>query len=56
MHWRGFFELTPGKSRVVYMQEIDVNGLSLSDAPLLKEKVHKAMEEGLRRYRNYPSA
>lgn len=55
MHWRGFFELTPGPCRVVYLDEIDVSGYTASNILLLKQKVHDAMEEGLRRYKTYAS-
>ena len=50
MHWRGFFELTPGPCRVVYMDEIDVSGYGPKDIPALKQKVHDVMEAGLRKY------
>jgi len=50
MHWRGFFELTPGPCRVVYMDEISVSNYTAADIQVLKQKVHGLMEEGLRRY------
>ncbi|MGN6616853.1 MAG: lysophospholipid acyltransferase family protein [Ilyomonas sp.] len=50
MHYRGFFELTPGKSRIVYMTEIPVEGYTMKDVIALKQKVHGIMEEGLRKY------
>ena len=52
MHWRGIFELIPGKSRVVYLQEISVKEYTAKDMQLLKQHVYNKMEEGLRRYRN----
>lgn len=54
MHYRGFLELTPGKCRCVYLAEIKVEGLSMADVKSLRDKVYKAMEEGLRRYNKYP--
>ncbi len=54
MHYRGIFELTPGISRVVYLQEVPVAGLGLKDIQSLKQTVYDLMERGLRRYRNYP--
>jgi len=53
MHWRGIFELTPGKSRVVFMKEIPVHNYTIKQLPLLKQHVRDVMEEGLRRYRKY---
>lgn len=50
MHTNSVFSLNPGKSRAVFLPEIGVDGLSLSEAPLLKEKVFKTMEEELKAY------
>lgn len=46
-HYNNFFSLTPGKSRIVYLEEIPVDGLTVSDVKALKEKVYKIMEEKL---------
>ena len=43
MHYSSVFRMTPGKNRIVYMEEIPVKGLTLADLPVLKEKVHAAM-------------
>ncbi|WP_153797545.1 lysophospholipid acyltransferase family protein [Foetidibacter luteolus] len=51
MHWRGFFELTPGPCRVVYLAEVDVSQYSPADIAVLKQKVHDVMEEGLIKYK-----
>ncbi len=56
LHYRGLFELTPGINRVVYLEEIPVMGLNMNDIHDLKNRVYKIMEEGLKRYRNYPAA
>ena len=56
MHYRGIFELTPGLSRVVYLEEVPVTGLTLKNIQSLKQQVYGIMENGLRRYRSYPSA
>lgn len=55
MHYRSLFELNPGKNRVVYLDEVPVNGLTMKDIPHLKEKVYQIMEEGLKRYISYPT-
>ncbi len=50
LHYKGLLELTPGKNRVVYLEEIKVDGLTMKDMPMLKQQVYEVMEEGLRRY------
>lgn len=54
LHYRSIFSLTPGKNRVVYLEEVPVTGLEMKDIAFLKQKVFDLMEQGLRRYRNYP--
>jgi 1-acyl-sn-glycerol-3-phosphate acyltransferase len=56
MHFDSIFSLTPGKSRVVYLETVQVDGYSMDDVEALKSKVYKMMDEGLRRYRNYPTS
>ena len=56
MHYSGIFTLTPGVSRIVYLQEIDVSNYTINDLNELKDKVYKMMEEGLKRYRSYPQS
>jgi 1-acyl-sn-glycerol-3-phosphate acyltransferase len=50
MHYRGFFELTPGISRTVYLSDVPVTNYTMAQVKELKEKVYNSMEEGLRRY------
>lgn len=54
MHYSSIFTLTPGKCRVVFLNEVPVQGLTAEDLPALKQKVHDLMDAGLRRYRKYP--
>ena len=42
---------TPGKSRIVYLDEIPVEGLTTADVKTLKEKAYKIMEEKLIAYK-----
>lgn len=56
MHYRGLFTLTPGVSRVIFLPEVPVQGMTLSDIPRLKQQVYTLMESGLQRYRNDPAA
>jgi 1-acyl-sn-glycerol-3-phosphate acyltransferase len=53
LHFHSIFSLTPGKNRVVFLKEVPVTDLTISDIPALKEKVYQMMDEGLRRYRRY---
>ena len=47
MHYRSIFSLNPGKSRSVFLPEINVEGLSLGDVPELKRQVFSLMSEEL---------
>ena len=49
--YESLLSLSPGKCRTVFMQEIDVKGLTLSDTKSLKEKVYKLMEDALIKYK-----
>ena len=53
MHYGEVFTLTPGKNRVVFLDEISVQGLTLKDLEQLKNKVYAIMEEKLKQYINY---
>jgi 1-acyl-sn-glycerol-3-phosphate acyltransferase len=55
LHYKSVFSLTPGRSRVIYLEEIPVTDLSSKDIPALKEKVYKIMADGLKRYIQYPT-
>lgn len=55
LHYNSILSLTPGKNRVVYLTTIEVEDfvdLSIDD---LRDHVYQMMDEGLRRYRKYPS-
>lgn len=53
LHYSSIFTLTPGKCRVVFLNEVPVQGLTMENMPDLKQKVYNIMEAGLRRYRSY---
>lgn len=54
LHWRSIFTLTPGLSRVVFLDEVSIDDYTSADAvPALKEKVYNSMNECLMRYRKY---
>lgn len=53
LHWTSIFSLTPGISRCVFLDEIEVDLFKTkADVQLLKQKVHAIMEEGLIKYRS----
>jgi 1-acyl-sn-glycerol-3-phosphate acyltransferase len=54
MHYRSIFSLNPGRSRSVFLHEIPVEGLRLSDMNMLKQKVYHIMDHKLRLYGGSP--
>ena len=50
LHYDSMFSLTPGISRAIFMDEVPVNGLTLADIDLLKNKVYQLMEAELRKW------
>jgi len=55
LHFSSIFTLTPGRCRVVFLEEVAVDGLTLENLPALKKQVFDVMDAGLRRYRKYPA-
>ena len=51
LSYKSIFSLTPGKSRAMFLEEINVNGLTVKDVRILKDKVHTIMEEKLLLYK-----
>ena len=51
MGYESIFSLNPGHCRIVYLDEIPVDGLDIKDISLVKEKVYQAMEEKLVQYK-----
>jgi 1-acyl-sn-glycerol-3-phosphate acyltransferase len=51
MHYRSIFTLNPGISRILYLNEIPVEGLSLRDLPQLKARTYAIMEKTLREWK-----
>jgi len=50
MNYKSIFSLSPGRCRIVYMDEVQVGGLTVNDITFLKEKVYRLMEEKLLHY------
>ncbi|XZF12974.1 lysophospholipid acyltransferase family protein [Chitinophagaceae bacterium MMS25-I14] len=46
-HYSGWWKLSPGRNRAVYLDPVQVEGYTIADIPALKEKVYKLMEAGL---------
>ena len=51
MNYSSVFSLNPGKCRIIYLDEISVEGLTMADVVKLKEKVYVIMENKLREYK-----
>ena len=51
MHYKSMFSLTPGRCRIVYLDEIPVEGYTTADIAQLKQKVFYAMEAKLIQYK-----
>lgn len=50
MPYESLFSMSPGRSRIVYLNEIPVAGYTLADAGRLKDEVYAIMEKKLREY------
>ena len=50
MPYESIFLMTPGRSRILYLDEISVNGYSIAEAGQLKDKVYAIMEKKLIEY------
>lgn len=50
MPYESLFRMSPGRSRILYLAEVPVEGMILADVVLLKEKVYRMMEEKLIEY------
>lgn len=51
LNYARFLSLTPGRCRIIYLDEIPVTGLELRDLQQLKARVYKIMEEKLIEYK-----
>lgn len=50
LNYKSIFSLTPGRSRAVFLPEVEVNGYTLSDVEKLKATVYSIMETALIKY------
>jgi len=51
MNYKSIFAMNPGICRIVYLKEIPVDGLTIEDVQLLKQKVYEIMEKKLIEYK-----
>lgn len=51
MNYKSVFLISPGRSRAVFLDEIETAGMTAKDVNLLKEKVFKIMEQKLIQYK-----
>jgi 1-acyl-sn-glycerol-3-phosphate acyltransferase len=51
MNYKSIISMTPGKNRGVYLEEVPVEGLTIDDVEMLKQKVYDIMEERLIHYK-----
>ena len=47
MHYSSIFSLNPGRLRAVYLPEVSVEGLTMEDLQVLKERIFRIIEEEL---------
>ena len=52
-HYSGWWKLWPGINRAVYLEHVEVAGMTPEQLPALKQQVHNSMETELKKY-NYP--
>lgn len=50
MPYESFFRMTPGRSRILYMEEVPVAGYTLDDVGRLRDEVYARMEIRMRTY------
>ncbi len=53
LHFKNIFSLCPGKNRVVYLAEINVQGLTMKDLVKVRALSFSIIENGLKKYRKY---
>lgn len=47
MHYSSAFTLNPGRSRALFLEEVSVDGYTMEDVALLRQKVYSMMEQKL---------
>jgi 1-acyl-sn-glycerol-3-phosphate acyltransferase len=49
-HFSGWWKIWPGSNRVIYLEPVQVAGLTQADVPALKRRVYEEMETALLKY------
>jgi 1-acyl-sn-glycerol-3-phosphate acyltransferase len=50
-HYSAWWKLWPGRNRVIYLEPIETNGLTMENLPELKRQVYELMEKEIVKYR-----
>lgn len=50
MNYHSIFSINPGRSRAIYLPEVNVAGMTMDDVPRLKKQVYEMMEQKLIAY------
>lgn len=50
MNYHSIFSINPGRSRAIYLPEVNVDGMNMDDVPRLKKQVYEMMEQKLIAY------
>ena len=50
-HYKMWWTIWPGTNRAIYLDLVDVTGMTIDDLPLLKERVFRLMENAIVKYR-----
>ncbi len=50
-HYSVWWKIWPGRNRAVYLEPVEVTGMTMEDLPALKQQVYNAMETALVKYK-----
>ncbi len=50
-HYSAWWKIWPGRNRAVYLPPVEVEGLTMADLPMVRQKVYKLMEVALLEYK-----
>jgi len=51
LNYKSIFSLTPGKSRAVFLEEVETSGYQDTEVEMLKQRVYSIMEKALIKYK-----
>ena len=50
-HYSAWWKMWPGRNRIVYLDPVNVQGITLDNLPALKQQVYSIMEAALIKYK-----